>query len=196
MIKGSEHRKSHHPIDPVFIDRWSARAMTGEPIARTELMTLFEAARWAPSSMNFQPWRMLYALRDTPPWEVYLDLLFDRNRLWARQAGALVLFISRTTFDDGRPCVTHSFDAGAAWENFALQASERQLVVHGMQGFDTGRARRVLNIPPAFHLEAMAAVGRPGPLSTLDPSFHSREQPSDRRPLEASVCEGPFNLPG
>lgn len=196
MIKGSQHRKSAHPVDPIFIDRWSARAMSGAPVTRAELMPLFEAARWAPSSMNFQPWRMLYALRDTPAWPVYLDFLFERNRMWAEQAGALVLFISRTTFDDGRPCITHSFDTGAAWENFALQASERRLVVHGMQGYDADRARRTLNIPPAFHLDAMAAVGHPGALESLHASFHARELPSDRRPLEQSVCEGYFNLPG
>jgi nitroreductase len=195
MIKGSEHRKSTHPIDPIFIDRWSARAMSGEPITRAELMTLFEAARWAPSSMNFQPWRMLYALRDTPAWPLYLDLLMERNRMWAQQAGVLVLFISRTTFDDGRPCVTHSFDTGAAWENFALQASERRFVVHGMRGFDADRARRVLNIPPAFQIEAIAAVGRPGPLDALHASFHAYEQPNDRHPLARIVCEGHFNLP-
>lgn len=194
MIKGSLHRKSEHAIDPVFIDRWSARAMSGETISESELMVLFEAARWAPSSMNFQPWRMLYALRDSPYWPLFLGLLTERNQIWARQAGALVVFISKTKFDDGRACVTHSFDAGAAWENFALQASERHLVVHGMQGFDYERARRELGIPEEFHVDAMAVVGKPGDKAELPEGLRARELPSNRRPLSETVREGRFTF--
>jgi nitroreductase len=194
MVRGSEHRKPAHAIDPLFIDRWSARAMSGEPLSRAELMVLFEAARWAPSSNNFQPWRMLYALRDGPGWPVYLSLLNERNRIWGREAGALVVFISKLTFDDGRPCNTHSYDTGAAWENFALQASERRLVVHGIQGFDYERARVELQIPEDFHVDAMAVVGKPGDKDALPDSFRQREQPNDRRPLEQTVCEGTFSL--
>jgi nitroreductase len=194
MVRGSQHRKSAYPIDPVFIDRWSARAMSGEALSEAELMVLFEAARWAPSSMNFQPWRLLYALRGGPHWPLYLGLLNERNRVWGQQAGALVVFISKLTFDDGRPCITHSYDTGAAWENFALQASERHLVVHGVQGFDYERARVELHIPPDFHVDAMAVVGKPGDKNALPDSFRQREQPNDRRPLAQTVCEGLFSL--
>ena len=194
MIKGSLHRKSEHAIDSVFIDRWSARAMSGEALSEAELMLLFEAARWAPSSMNYQPWRMLYALRDSAYWPLFLGLLTERNQTWARQAGALVVFISKTRFDDGRPCVTHSFDAGAAWENFALQASEKHLVVHGMQGFDYARARRELNIPEEFHVDAMAVVGKPGDKAALPEGLRARELPSDRRALTEIAREGRFSF--
>ena len=86
-------------------------------------MPLFEAARWAPSSGNFQPWRFLYARRDSDFWPAFLELLRPSNQAWAVRAGALLLIISRTHYDgDGRACITHSFDSGAAWQNLALQA--------------------------------------------------------------------------
>jgi len=195
MIRGSTRRRTAHPVDPLFPDRWSPRAMSGEALTQAELLTLLEAARWAPSSMNFQPWRFLYALRDTDFWPAFLDLLVPANRAWAERAGALVLFISRTHFDgDGRPCITHSYDTGAAWQNLALQGTLSNLVVHGIQGFDYQRARRVLRVPEAYAIEAMAVIGRPGDVSLLGETLRQREQPSDRRPLAETACEGPFSL--
>jgi nitroreductase len=192
MAKGSQMRKAAYAIDPIFIDRWSPRAMSGTALALEELMVLFEAARWAPSSSNLQPWRMLYALRAAPDWPLFLGLLSDANRQWAQHGGALVAFLSNNIRDDGRPAPTHAFDTGAAWENFALQASTRNLVVHGMQGFDHVRARAELKLPPEFDIHAMVVVGKPGEVARLPESLRAREQPSDRRPLHESVCEGPF----
>jgi nitroreductase len=195
MIKGREKRKADHPIDEVFIDRWSPRAMSGETVSQEELMVLFEAARWAPSSYNNQPWRFLYAHRDTEHWQTFFDLLVEFNQSWARNAGVLVLFISKNTFDmNGEPSVTHSFDTGAAWENLALQGWLNGLVVHGMQGFDFERARTALNIPEGFHVNAMAAIGKPGDMSTLPEGLKERESPSDRRKLDQTICEGPFSF--
>ena len=193
MIKGSTARKPEWQINELFVDRWSPRAMSGEAVSEAELMTLFEAARWAPSSGNFQPWRMLYAHRDTPQWPLFFGLLSDGNRLWAQRAGALVLFISRTHFDkDARPCLTHSYDTGAAWQSFALQGYASGLAVHGIQGFDYARARSALNIPEEYHVEAMAVVGRPAAASVLTEALQPREHPSDRRPVSQTVCEGVF----
>jgi nitroreductase len=193
MIKGSEKRKADHPIDNLFLDRWSPRAMSGEAVSQEELMVLFEAARWAPSSYNNQPWRFLYAHRDTEHWQTFFDLLVEFNQSWAKNAGVLVLFISKNTFDmNGEPSVTHSFDTGAAWENLALQGWTSGLVVHGMQGFDFERARTALNIPEGFHVNAMAAIGKPGDISALPEGLKERELPSDRRKLDQTICEGPF----
>lgn len=195
MIKGSDQRKPAYPIHRLFVDRWSPRAMSGEEISEAELMSLLEAARWAPSSMNFQPWRFLYARRNGDFWSAFLDLLVPGNRVWAERAGALILFISRTHFDgDGRPCVTHSYDTGAAWQNLALQGTLSNFVVHGMEGFDYERARHVLRVPAAYTIEAMAAIGKPGDKSLLSESAQKREQPSDRRPLNLTACEGPFSF--
>jgi nitroreductase len=195
MEKGSSHRQPAFPIEPLLVDRWSPRAMSGAPLTETELMTLFEAARWAPSSGNFQPWRFLYACRDTDFWPAFLALLKPSNREWAARAGALVVVISRTHFEgDGRPCVTHSFDSGAAWQNLALQAWLNKLVAHGMEGFDYGRARRVLRVPDGYAVEAMIALGHPGNKAELSESLQKKEKPSNRRPLSETVCEGPFSL--
>ena len=193
MIKGSEARKADYPIEPLLLDRWSPRAMSGEEISREELMRLFEAARWAPSSFNTQQWRALYARRGTLHWQTFFDLLVDANKAWAKSAAVLVVFISRRLFDhDNEPSVTHSYDCGAAWENFALQGFDQSLVVHGMQGFDYERARKELAIPDEFQVEAMAAVGKPGPKELLPEKLQARETPSDRRKLSESVFEGPF----
>ena len=193
MIKGSAKRNADHPVDQLFLDRWSPRAMSGEAISEAELMTLFEAGRWAPSSYNNQPWRFLYARRDTRHWQTFFDLMVEFNRSWAKNAAALVVFISRTHFDsNGQPSVTHSFDTGAAWENIALQGSLKGLVVHGMQGFDYERARTALNVPEGFQVEAMAAIGKPAHPETLSVDLRAKEAPGERRKLEQTICEGPF----
>ena len=192
MIKGSEIRKADHPIDPVFLDRWSPRAMSGEEIPETELMSLFEAARWAPSSNNNQPWRFLYARRNTEHWPLFFNLLTDSNKIWAKSASVLLLIISKNTFGNGKPSRTHSYDTGAAWENLALQGTLKGYVVHGMQGFDYELARSSLNIPDGFTVEAMAAIGMPGSKADLPDDLQTRESPNDRRKLTETICEGPW----
>jgi nitroreductase len=195
MTKGSSTRKADHPIDDIFLDRWSPRAMSGEEIPEADLMVLFEAARWAPSSNNNQPWRILYARRSGEHWPLFFDLLVDANKVWARNAAVLLLFISKTTFDhNGKPCITHSFDTGAAWQNLALQGFLKGYVVHGMQGFDYERAGTTLGIPDGYRVEAMAAIGRPGDKESLPEELRKREVPNDRRDLKQTVCEGPFHL--
>jgi nitroreductase len=193
MIKGSEVRKADYAIGPLLIDRWSPRAMSGEEISQEELMRLFEAARWAPSSFNAQQWRALYARRGTEHWQTLFDLLVGANKTWAKNAAVLVVVVSRKLFDrDNEPSVTHSYDCGAAWENFALQGFRQGLVVHGMEGFDYARARKDLQIPDEFQVEAMAVVGRPGPKELLPEKLQARESPNDRRKVSESVFEGPF----
>ena len=195
MIEGSEKRKAEYEVDELFLDRWSPRAMSGEPVTEEELLTLFEAARWAPSSFNNQPWRILYARRDTEHWPVFLGLLVEGNRVWAKDAAALLLFVSKETFDhNSKPYPTHSFDTGAAWENLALQATLSGLVTHGMQGFDYERARAELNIPEGFRVEAMVVVGRPGDPASLPEKLREKEMPSGRKPLSEITCEGTFSF--
>ena len=193
MKKGTEFRKADYPIHSLFLDRWSPRAMSGEAITEEELFTLFEAARWAPSSYNNQPWRIVYARRDTPHWPLFFDLLVEFNQSWAKNAAALAVFVSKTTFDhNGEPAATHSFDTGAAWGNLALQGALKGLVVHGMQGFDYDKARIALNIPEGFKVEAMAVIGKPGRAEDLPEKLQQRETPSDRRKLNETVFEGPY----
>lgn len=133
------HRKPDYPIQDMFLERWSPRAFTSQSITREELFTMLEAARWAPSSYNSQPWRFLYALRDTPAWERFLNLLVPFNQTWAKESSALVFLVSNSTMLSPRsgkeaPSPTHSLDAGTASGYFALQASLMGWYVHGMVG--------------------------------------------------------------
>jgi nitroreductase len=195
MIKGSEKRRADHPIESLILDRWSPRALSGESIAPDQLMRLFEAARWAPSSFNTQQWRALYARRESEHWATFLGLLGEGNKTWAQNAAALVVFIARRIFDyNGEPSITHSYDCGAAWQNFALQGFSQGLVVHGMEGFDYERARSELKIPDDFQVEAMVAVGKPGDKADLPEKLQQAESPNDRRKLGKSICEGPFSF--
>jgi nitroreductase len=191
VIKGSDVRTADYPIDSLFLDRWSARAMSGEPITDRELFTLFEAARWAPSSANTQPWRLFYAHRDTEHWPRFFDLLVDANKAWCARAAVLVVVASTTVREGtGRPLPTHSYDTGAAWASLALQGWRSGLVVHGMAGFDYARAKALLRVPDDWRVEAMAAIGRPGPVEDLPESHRGRETPSLRRPIAELVFEG------
>ncbi len=192
-IEISKYRNPDHDIEPILFHRWSPRAMSGEQISEQELMTLFEAARWAPSSYNAQPWRFLYARRGTANWDRFFDLMVEFNQSWTKHAAVLVVVVSRKTFESNdQAAPTHSFDAGAAWQNLALQGSTMGLVVHGMQGFDYEKARAVLNIPEHFQVDAMIAVGKPGKRNDLPEDLQEREQPSDRKPVAEIAIEGGF----
>ncbi len=192
-IEISKYRKPDHDIEPILFHRWSPRAMSGEEISEQELMTLFEAARWAPSSYNAQPWRFLYARRGTANWDRFFDLMVEFNQSWTKQAAVLMVVVSRKAFEwNDQAAPTHSFDAGAAWQNLALQGSAMGLVVHGMQGFDYDKARLELNVADEFQVEAMIAVGKPGKREDLPEDLQEREQPSDRKPVAEIAIEGGF----
>ncbi len=196
-IKGQDYRRPDHDIQPFFVNRWSPRAMTGEEIARGELMQMFEAARWAMSSFNNQSWRFLYAMRNTPHWDTFFNLLTPGNQAWCRNAAVLLVIVSKTTFDhNSKPARTHSYDTGAAWYSFALQGVMMGLVVHGMQGFNYDKAKEDLGVPDDHQVEAMAAVGRPGDPEDLPLGLQEREQPSQRKKIEAFAFEGGFGKAG
>jgi nitroreductase len=186
-------RKPDHPIQSLILNRWSPRAMSGEEITEQELKSLLEAARWAPSSYNAQPWRFIYARRSHPSFPTFVDLLVEFNRLWAPKAAVLGVVASRKTFEKGnKPSHTHAYDAGAAWENFALEGCSRNLVVHGMEGFDYDKAKKVLKIPDEYEVHAMFAVGKKAPAESLPPDLQQREVPSGRKKVEEFAFEGSF----
>jgi nitroreductase len=188
-------RQPDHAVDPIFVTRWSRRAFANDAIPHDILMSLFEAARWAPSARNVQPWRFLYALRDGPDWPLFRGLLFERNRIWAERAGALIVVLSkRVHVEDGvtHPWRTHAFDAGAAWANLALQASRLDLNVRAMGGFDRERAPAALGVPEDHDIHVLVAVGRPGAATDLPEHLQELERPNSRRPLSATVTEGRY----
>lgn len=190
------HRQPDHPIESLFLRRWSPRAMSGAPIDPADLNRLLEAARWAPSTYNEQEWRFLFARRDTPHWTTFFNLLAAANQAWCATAGALFVVLSRTTFTrNNQPNPVHTFDTGAAFENFALQGAAIGLVVHAMAGFDRDAARRNLNVPAHYAVEAMIAVGHPGDPANLPADLRAREIPSPRKPIGAFSAAGPFAFP-
>jgi nitroreductase len=197
MMTQANSRTADYPIDPLFLERWSPRAFTDAPICERDLLTLLEAARWAPSSFNSQPWRFLYARRHTQHWPQFLGLLSAYNQSWARNAAALVILVSKATLlprgaEKEVPSYTHSLDAGAAWANLALQATRSGWAAHGMAGFDVPRTAIELGVPADWRVEAAIAIGRPGDKSILPESLRAREQPSDRLPLSQLAWEGRF----
>lgn len=169
--------------------------MTGEPLTEQELLTIFEAGRWAPSTYNEQEWRFLYAKKGTSHWETFFNLLMEANQVWCKNAAVLVVVLSKKTFtQNGKPNPVHTFDSGAAFENIALQAASMDLVCHGMAGFNTSKARADLKVPDDFEVEAMFALGRPGDPDSLPDQLKEREVPTDRKPLREITCEGPFKF--
>jgi nitroreductase len=193
----ANNRKSDYPIDEMFLQRWSPRAFTAEEISEHDLFTMLEAARWAASSYNAQPWRFVWARRDTPHWEKFLGLLVEFNQSWAKDASALVFLASKSMMrppgaDADVPSYTHSLDAGTASGYFALQASRMGWFVHGMVGFDKEKAVAALNTPDGYRIEAAYAVGKRGDKSRLSEMLQSRETPSPRLPLSDLAFEGGF----
>jgi nitroreductase len=188
----SDFRKPQQNINEIFLNRWSPRAMSGEEIEEAALFSSLEAARWAPSSNNNQPWRFLYARRNTLHWNTFFNLLTESNQVWAKNAAVLLVVISKTTFDSGKPARTHTYDTGAAWANFALQGTQNGLVVHGMQGFDYDKAKEILNVPDDYQVEAMIAVGRKGRKEELPAYLQEREFPSNRKSVAEIAMEGSF----
>jgi len=191
------NRTTHTALDPIFLDRWSPRAFDGSAVAPEDLETIFDAARWAPSAFNFQPWRFLYARRDTPDWQPFLSLLLPFNQSWAARAGALVFIVSDTLIQgpaaaEPSPSHSHSFDAGAAWALLALQATRLGYHAHGMTGLDFARARVELGVPERFRIEAAAAIGRIGDKASLPEALQAREAPSHRKAVIEFAFEGRF----
>jgi nitroreductase len=186
-------RKSLYPISNIFINRWSSRAFSNEPLSNEELMTLFEAARWAPSAYNEQPWRFIYTRKGSMLWNSLIDLMIPFNQSWAKNAAVLVVIISKNFFDrNGKPSHLHSFDAGAAWMSLALQGSVSGLVVHAIGDFDYDKAKTILNISPKFKIETMVAIGKQGKKENLPPELQAREAPNDRKKLSEIVFEDLF----
>jgi len=186
------YREAEHAIEPAFLNRWSPRAFSPEPVDDETLMRVFEAARWAASSYNEQPWRFLLA-RSEEDRATFLDFLTPSNQAWAKNAPVLVLIVSKKTFShNGQPNAVFAFDAGTCSGYLTLQASLCGLIAHGMAGFDRDKARAALNIPDDFDPMAVFAIGKRGDKNALPPAAQEREVPSNRRPVRESIMEGGF----
>ncbi len=158
-----QERPIERQIHPFILARRSMKHMNGKPVDHEDLMSLFEAARWAPSAYNLQEWRFVYAERDGPYWDRFFELLTDRNQQWAKDAGVLVVVLS-SKYEKYRghklPVATHSFDAGAAWMAMALEGTARGLVVHATGGYDSQKVAEVIGLnSDDYQVEAILAIG-------------------------------------
>lgn len=184
-------RIAEHGADPLFVNRWSSRAFAARPVAEQTLLAILEAARWAPSSNNFQPWRFIVA-REESQLKLFHEFIVPGNLEWAAQAPVLILLLSSVQ-EDGKMNGAHAFDTGAAWASIAMQASLLGLNTRAIGGYDRVKARELLSIPANFELHAVVALGYPGSTELLPDKFKDRNVPSGRRPLQESIIWGDFS---
>ncbi len=190
-------RQTDTALDPLFLERWSPRAFDGSLIPEADLRTIFDAARWAPSAYNYQPWKLLYAVHGDQNWARFLGGLIPFNQGWAKDAGVLIYIVSDTLMfgDDpakASPSHSHSFDAGAAWAQLALQATRLGYHAHGMTGVDFDAVRAELGVPERYRIEAAIAVGKRADPSVLPEGLRGGEVPSSRKPIEEIAFAGSF----
>lgn len=185
-----------HPIHDLLRRRWSPRAFDPRPIEKAKLLSLLEAARWAPSSYNEQPWAFLVATKEEPAdYARVLECLIDFNRGWATAAPVVLLTVAHTAFDKNGSPNRHAFhDIGLAIAQLTVQATAEGLVVHQMAGILPDRARELFAIPKDWEALTGVAIGYPGDPSSLSETLRQREEaPRTRKPLESFVFSGTWN---
>ncbi|HEX7742619.1 MAG TPA: nitroreductase family protein, partial [Sphingobium sp.] len=185
--------ETQFPLHDLLKRRWSPRAFSEQPVGPDMLLTFLDAARWAPSSSNEQPWRFVVATKQKPAdYDLLLACLLEGNRKWAYRAPVLMLTVARMDFEEDGRLNRHAFhDVGLATENLLLQVSALGLVAHPMAGFDIEKARADLKIPSGYEPVAMIAVGYPGELSVLPDYLQQRElKPRERKPLTEIAFSG------
>lgn len=188
-------RIADHPIDDQFLTRHSPRAFSAQQMSEKQVMQLLEAARWAPSASNNQPWRAAWGLRGDAGFDKIAASLKDFNAAWAPKASALIAWAARSTVArDGaeNPNPWAAFDAGTAWGFMALQAQKMGLITHAMGGFDAGALAQSLEMPAEYHLHAVIAVGYLGDANDLPESYRAREVPSARNSVDTWAKQGGF----
>ena len=191
-------RTPTHPIEPQFLSRWSPRGFDGQPLSEAEALRCLEAARWAPSSGNSQPWRYVLTLGGTPEFAAVLAGLAPSNQVWAQRAGALLVACSLTSSlkrGERKPLGGSAFDAGAAWMSLALQAQAQGLATHAMGGFDAATVGAAIGLGEHARIDCVVAIGRPDPNAPLSEDLRAREVPNDRLPLADLVRLGRWTFP-
>ncbi|WP_426445513.1 nitroreductase family protein [Paenibacillus sp. S-38] len=185
------HRQPETGVSPLFPNRWSSRAFDQRRVPDEVLNAVLEAARWAPSASNQQPWRFIVA-RTEEQRQAFASFIKPGNRQWTDHAPVLVLVASSKVKADGEPNGQHAFDTGAAWGALALQAHLLGLNTRAVGGFERPLAREVLNVPEEIELHAVIALGYKGSKDYLPADLQERDVPNGRRPLAESLIEGKF----
>ena len=181
-------------VDALFTDRWSPRSFIDEPLSESQVNALFEAARWAPSCFNDQPWHFRYAITAEDR-QLFAEALVEKNREWAQHAPMLLFVLARKNFGaTGQPNRHATFDAGAAWMSLALQARRLGLYAHGMAGFSVDKAAEAMNVSlDEYEIMAAVAVGRRDDPEKLSDDMAKGEKPNGRKPHSEVAGEGAFS---
>jgi nitroreductase len=195
--KGIKHMHkaavTDHPVHELIRNRWSPRSFSDKPVEPAVLASLFEAARWAASSYNDQPWAYLVATKDDPEnFRKMLEVLVEFNAKWAKNAPVLAISIARRNFGhNGTPNPVAVHDVGAANAQLTAEATSRGLLVHQMAGFSHDKARKTFGIPDGWDPVSAIAIGYPGDPQTLPEDFRKSESaPRTRKPIREFVMSG------
>lgn len=186
----SKHASPDHPIHELLAKRWSPYGYSDRMVSKEDLLSLFEAARWAPSSYNEQPWRYIVATRDhADEFAKLLSCLLEANQAWARRASALVLCVASTKFTrNGNPNRAAEHDIGLASASLSLEATAHGISVHQMIGIYPDKARAAYSIPEDYTPLTAIAIGYAAPPETLDDALKQRDTtPRQRKPLSEFV---------
>jgi nitroreductase len=187
-----------HPVHELIRRRWSPRAFSSRPVEREKLLSVLEAARWAPSSFNGQPWSFLVATKDDrAEFERMLSCLVPQNQVWAKAAPVLMISVAKTHFEhNGKPNRHAWYDTGQAVAFLTLQATALDLGVHQMAGFSADKVRELYAIPETAEPASAIALGYVGDPNSLDEKLRERElAPGKRKPLKEFVFLGRWGHP-
>ena len=187
-----------HPVHEIIRERWSPRAFSEKPVPTEVLRSLFEAARWAPSSSNEQPWAFLVATKDDQASHAkMLSTLVEFNQVWAKYVPVLSIAVSELAFArSGKPNRNAFYDTGAAVAYLSTEATARGLFVHQMAGFDPHKAIELFSIPSGWEPIAAFVIGYPGDPQSLPEKLRERElAPRTRKPLSDFVMSGSWGQP-
>jgi nitroreductase len=187
-----------YPVHELIQNRWSPRAFSDKPVSPEILRSLFEAARWSPSSNNEQPWAFLVGTKDdSETHDKILSALVEFNQAWAKQAPVLVIAVSQMEFARNKAPNRNAFyDTGAAVAHLTAEATSRGLFVHQMAGFDPHKAIEVFHIPKGWEPIAVFAIGYPGDANALPDKLRERElAPRTRKPISEFVMSGDWAQP-
>jgi nitroreductase len=189
--------QNNHPIHELLKTRWSPRAFSGQPVETEKLLSLFEAARWAPSGANTQPWAFIVTTQESAgPFAKLLGTLGERNQVWAKNVPVLVLAITKSEREPGKPNLWAGYDLGQSVAHLSVQASALGLYVHQMGGFDRQKAAQAFELPAGYEAMTVLAIGYPGDPTTLPEGFRAPEmEVRTRKPLSEMAFDGAWMQP-
>ncbi len=185
----NKHANNDYPIHQLIKERWSPRVFDEKPVEPEKLHSIFEAARWAASSMNEQPWCFIYAHKGTPAYDKIVDCLMEFNQGWAPNAPVLILSAYKEKFDSGKDNFHASHDLGLAVGNLSLQAQSLGLAVHQMAGLYWQKAQEVFNVPEGFHIATCIAIGYyGGDITKLNDDLQKSETAGRSRKSQSEIA--------